>query len=273
MVNPTSQNTVGRCMAVAIRNSSLWLALLGLLPLSFGCASTPVLTPPAVISPTPALKGVRVAVIDFVPLPKNYPAGLRPLFPSLTGELYEEERVVTGPEVRTSSGEETVTLRTFVPRDHWAILTDTIVLAMKEKGINAEHAQSIAAAKQQGAAVIIAGAMKESKATGQATYRFDWFRFRPADAEIAGEATIRVGMIILSGHTGDRLWEGELYATTTHTALLTNAFHVQGARVLEINEVSLHPLRALLAVASYNLAAQLVDRLGQIVALSEGPRR
>ncbi|MDE2179454.1 MAG: hypothetical protein KGJ40_01205 [candidate division NC10 bacterium] len=263
-------------MAVAIRNSSLWLTLLGLSLLSFGCATAPMLTPPAVIVPTPALKGVRVAVVDFVPLPKIYPTGLRPLFPSLTGELYEEERVVTGPEVRTSSGEETVTIRTFVPRDHWAILTDTILLAMKEKGMIVEQAPSIAAAKQQGAVIIIAGVVKEFEVTGQATYRFarfDWFQFRPTDLASAGEANVRVWMIIFSGLTGDRLREEELHATATHTALPTNAFYAKGARVLEIDEASLHPLRALLTVASYNLAAQLVDRLGQTVALSGGPRR
>lgn len=276
MASLTFPNTVGRRMAVAIRNAMhstpLWLTLLGLSLLSFGCTSTAVLTPPAVIAPTPVLKGIRVALVDFVPLPKTYPAGSRLLFPSLTGELYEEERVVTGPEVRTSSGEGTMTIRTFVPRDHWAILADTILLSMKEKGITIEHARSVAAAKQQGAAVIIAGAMKEFKATGQrATYRSDWFR--PAELASASEANVRVWTIILSGHTGDRLWEGELHATTTHEALFSNAFYAKGTRVLEINEASLHPLRALLAVASYNLAARLVDRLGQIVALSEGPRR
>jgi hypothetical protein len=267
MVRLTSPNKIGRRMAVAIRNSPLWLALLGLSALGFGCAS-PVLTAPAAIVPTPALKGVRVALVDFVPLPKTYPAGAKPLFLSLTGELYEEEKVVTGPEVRTSSGEETVTIRTFVPRNHWAILTETMLLAMKEKGMAVEHAPSVAAAQQRGAAIIIAGVAKEFKVIGQATHRFEWVP--TPDSYITGEANVRVWTVILSGHTGDRLWEGELKSRATHKLLISNAFNVEGMLSLEIDESSLHPLRAILAVTAYNIAAQLVEQLERTVATAAG---
>lgn len=252
MAGPTSSNTVGRRMAVAIRNSPLWLALLGLSLLSFGCATAPMLTTPAVIVPTPALKGVRIALVEFAPLPTTYPVGTKPVFPTLTGELYEEEKVVTGPEARTSSGEETVVVRTFVPRDYQIILAETVLLAMQEKGMVVQIAPTVAAAQQGGEGLIVTGVVKEFKYIG-------------------GQADIQVSVLILSALTGVRLWEGEFHSTATHTAV-----HVPNAvswQLLEIGEASFHPLRALLALAGYNLAAQLVERLGQTVTLSGEPRR
>ena len=69
------------------------LALVGLVPLlSLGCA--PTLTAIAPIVPTASLKDISVALVEFVPLPKTYPIGAKPVFPTLTGGLYEEERVV-----------------------------------------------------------------------------------------------------------------------------------------------------------------------------------
>jgi len=255
----------------AVQRKLAWLALAGLSPLlSLGCAPTPTLTRLAPIQPTAALQGMPVALVQFVPLPKNYPGGAKPFFPTPTGELFEEERIVrrpvpamTGLEAQTSLVNEKVTVRTFVPRDHQAVLTETMLLAMKENGLGVQLLPSVTAAKRVGAILIVSGALMEFKAGPASDWnlRFNWgFPTYQAD--------IRVSITIFSGHTGARLWEGELHSTATHTKILTNALDANWITALDINERSFHPLRALLAVASYNLTAQLVEHLEQTALLA-----
>lgn len=279
MARPTPPNAVGRRMAVAIRNSSLWLALLGISLLSFGCATAPMLTPPAVIVPTPALKGVRIALVEFVPLPTTYPVGAKPVFPTLTGELYEEEKVFKRPALGTTStdvmtsfvDEEKAFVRSFVPRDHLTILTETMLVAMKEKGIAVQLSPSLSSAQRSGANLIVMGILREFNVGNVADY--DGRRRQQTPSRFNAQANIRVSWTIFSGQTGARLWEGELQQTVDHSRISTNAFIAQWIQVLAIGESSLHPLRTLLAVASYNLAAQLVERLDEAAALTEGVTR
>ena len=206
-----------------------------------------------------------MALVDFVPLPKTYPVGAKRYFPTLTGELYEEERMILRPgpamthiEAQTSFVKEKVTVRTFVPRDHLAILTETVLLAMKEKGIAVQPSHTLGAAQRQDPALIITGVVTEFRA-GQASDSSDFLA--QSGNSTSGQADIRVSVIIFSGNTGARLWEEELHSTVVHTKIITNALHANWIDALEVTEVSLHPFRALLALASYNLAAQLVERL------------
>ena len=247
-----------------------WLALAGLSPLlSLGCTLAPTLTRIAPIQPTASLQGVQVALVEFVPLPKTYPVDAKALW--ISAELYDEQRAVQRPGTATTAREattkvqETLPNRTFVPRDHLNILTKTMLLAMKQRGMPVQLSPSMAAAQKQGADVIVAGVVKEFKVTLQES-PLAWLG--PGYSGPTGEADIRVWTVILSGQTGARLWEGELQSRVTHSGISTNALDTRWIQILSINESSFHPLRALLAVASYNLAAQLVDRLAETATLA-----
>ena len=252
-----------------------WLPLAGVLPLlGLGCAPFAMLTAPAPIVPTAALKGVQIALVEFVPLPKTYPIGAKRFFPTLTGELYEEEREVQRPgtamtraEAMTSIVRKKVVVRTFVPRDHLSILTETLLLAMSEKGIDAQRLPSVAAAHKAGARLIVSGALKEFK-VGQVSDGIDFQQ--EADHTTSGRADIRVAVLILSGHTGSTLWEGDIHSMVTHSKIFTNALHAIWINALNIDEASLHAFRTLLAMASYNVAARLVDELEKSAALLKG---
>jgi hypothetical protein len=195
-----------------------------------------------------------VALVEFVPLPKTYPIGAKALW--FAGELYDEERPVV------AYSQEKV-IRMFVPRDHQVILTETMLLAMKENGLGVQLLPSVTAAKRVGAILIVSGALMEFKA-GPASDSNFWFD----GGFLNCQADIRVSITIFSGQTGARLWEGELHSTATHTKILTNALDANWIMALDINERSFHPLRALLAVASYNLTAQLVEHLEQTALLA-----
>ena len=245
-------------------------ALLGL-----SCAYAPRLTAIATIAPKASLQGVKVALVDFIPLPRTYPAGAERYFPTLTGELYEEEREVQSPGVAMTAAKATTTppvrqkvlARMFVPRDHLPILTETLMLAMSEKGIDVQRLPAVAAARTTGADLIVSGVVKEFKA-GQASDGAD--PLRESDLSTNGRADIRVAMLILSGHTGSTLWEGEIHSTVTHSKIFTNALHARWTEALDINEASLHAFRTLFAMASYNVAARLVDELEKSAALLHG---
>ena len=202
-----------------------------------------------------------MALVEFVPLPKTYPVGAKALW--FAGELYDEERPVV------AYSQEKV-IRMFVPRDHQAILTETMLLAMKENGLGVQLLPSVTAAKRVGASLIVSGALMEFKAGPVSDSIFRFNRAFPWQAEwgFPWQADIRVSITIFSGQTGARLWEGELHSTATHTKMLTNALDANWIMALNINEKSLHPLRALLAVASYNLTAQLVEHLEQAALLA-----
>lgn len=249
-----------------------WLAIAGISPLlGLGCMPAPSLTRLTPLLPRASFQGVQVALVEFAPLPKTYPVGAKPYFPTLTGELYEEERVILRPgpamtriEAQTSFVKEKVTVRTFIPRDHLTILTETVLLAMKEKGIAVQVSPTLSAARQQDPALIVTGVVNEFRA-GQASDNSD---FSAESGNItSGQADIRVSVIIFSRDAGTRLWEGELHSTVVHTEIITNALHANWIDALEITGVSLHPFRALLALASYNLAAQLVERLEETANL------
>lgn len=240
-----------------VQRKLAWLALAGLSPLlSLGCTLAPTLTRLAPIQPTASLQGLQVALVEFVPLPKTYPVGAKLLW--FAGELYDEERPVVAYSQKK-------VIRMFVPRDHQAILTETMLLAMKENGLGVQLLPSVTAAKRVGASLIVSGAFMEFKA-GPASDSI--FQFNNRAEGFPWQADIRVSITIFSGQTGARLWEGELHSTATHTKMLTNALDTNWTGALDINEKSFHPLRALLAVASYNLAAQLVEHLEQTALLA-----
>lgn len=235
-------------------------ALLGL-----GCAPAARLTAVATITPKASLQGVSIALLDFIPLPRTYPDGVERFFPTLTGELYEEERVVQRPgaamaaaEAMTSHVQEKVPVRLFVPRDHLAILIETLLLAMSEKWIDVQRLPSVAAAHTAGAHLIVSGVVKEFKA-GQASDGSDLLR--ESDLSTSGRVDIRVAVLISSGSTGSKLWEGDIHSTVTHSKIFTNALHARWTEALEIDEASLHAFRSLFAMASYNVAARLVGEL------------
>jgi hypothetical protein len=207
---------------------------------------------------------MRVALLDFIPLPRTYTVDAERFFPTITGELYEEEREIQRPgaamtaaEAMTSHAQEKVPVRTFVPRDHLAILNETLVLAMSAKGIDVQRFPSVAAAHKAGARLIVIGAVKEFK-VGQMS---DDIRLQGGQISTSGRADIRVAVLIVSGSTGSTLWEGEIHSTVTHSEILTNALHARWIQALAIDETSLHAFRTLFAMASYNVAAKLMDEL------------
>jgi len=269
--------TFRRISVSAVKTSQrklAWLPLAGVLPLlGLGCAPSVTLTAPAPIVPAATLKGVQVALVEFVPLPKTYPVGAKAYFPALTRELYEEERTVrdrkAGLDPRISFVKK-VTVRTFVPRDHLTILTETMLLFMKEKGVTISLAPTLGAARESGASLIVTGVLSEFK-VGQPSDETVFMRSHGLFTN--AQANVRVSIMIFSGPTGARLWEGQFQSTVIHTEILTNALHATWIEVLGMSETSFHPLRVLLAVATYNLAAQLVDRLEQTVGLTGGPIR
>ena len=253
-----------------------WVPLAGVLPLlGLGCAPSATLTAPARIVPTAALKGIQIALVEFVPLPKTYPIGAKRFFPTLTGELYEEEREFRSPGTAMTGAEAETTppvrqkflVRMFVPRDHLRILTETLLLAMSEKGIDVQRVSSVAAAHKAGARLIVSGAVKEFK-VGEVSD--DKFIGSVSEPFISGLADIQVAVLIASGSTGSTLWEGDIHSTVTHEQIFTNALHAKWIAALSIDENSLHPLRTLLAMASYNLAAKLVDELEKSAVLPTG---
>jgi len=245
-----------------------FLALLGL-----GC-SRAMLTAISPVAHPGSLRGVKVALVEFPSLPPDYPIRAKPFFPSLTGELYEEDTRIRRPNPTAIGGgltpgevEEIVAMRTFVPRDHQTILNDTILLAMGQKGFFVELSPSAAAASRAGATLIVMGVVKKFKIERVGEGK----DFRGLSTNAKAEVRVLVGLF--SGLTGAPVWEGELQSTVTHTELYTQALQAKGANVLHVlrlNESPYHGFRSLLAMASYNIASQLAERL-ETIALTGAP--
>jgi hypothetical protein len=108
--------------------------------------------------------------------------------------------------------------------------------------------------------------MKEFK-LGQMS---DDIRLQGGQFSTSGRADIRVAVLIVSGSTGSTLWEGEIHSMVTHSNFFTIALHARWIQALAIDETSLHAFRTLFAMASYNVAAKLVEELEKSAVLPTG---
>lgn len=192
----------------------------------FSSCLTPVRT--AVQSPPVAAvsTNIRIALVHFLPLPPDYPRGARLYELDGSGELFEM------PDRKT---------RVFVPRDYQDMIPRVLALALREAGFHVASYSSLTAASSDRPNVIVYGGIKT-------------FLVSPAEPGFKASAVFH---LVLADGNLNIFWRGDLPSHVMHSGLeIANI--VDPGDGLAINELSFHPLRALLAQAIYDTAASLV---------------
>lgn len=204
----------------------------------------------------------RIGVVEFEPLPNDYPAGFKPLELSISGELFacknSKERI-------------------FIPKNYRNDIQDVMTLALGEKNAPVSKYRSLEQALHDGSEIVLWGIVKGYKVSSNNT---EGSSFR---------AEVKLYITMLDGVTENTLWEGDISSTaslfetnsesprettsmkdrggfsTDTISPMVSKFHNSGLDILVIDEEKVfHPLRVLLSVATYNAVPILMERINQI---------
>ena len=195
--------------------------------------SIPQITPAKNFDIPLSLENRKICVVDFFPLPENYPPNADLSEFSLTQELYN------GKEGRI-----------FVPRNYQKIIFDTIILALAQKNIKVEKYPSTVDAIMDNCHVILTGAVKESKVIEG---KFGKHSF---------SAIVSLYIRVLEGKDAIILLEKGISSTVNQSDIGMSDISIGETEILTLNEESsLHPLRTLLSLATYNLLDDLMKQI------------
>jgi len=207
---------------------------------------------------------IKIALVEFFPLPNNYPEGMQPFKFTFSGEVYESEKTE---------------FRVFVPNNYKEMINLAFAVAFERSGVKLVFCQTVTEAILSEPDFIVTGLVKEYKVTTEKKLNekisLPWWQVgmmsgpeirRYREREPVIWLTHVVFLIdVLDGKTAEILLHSEIKDNFEHDATgISRNLHTDNLLWHDINETTYHPLRTLLVYSTHNCANKLLKTIGEV---------
>jgi hypothetical protein len=188
---------------------------------------------------------IKIALVDFFPLPPDYPEKIHPFELAFSGEVYEDDKTK---------------FRVFIPNNYKEIINLAFAVAFERNDIELVPCQTVTEAILSEPDYIITGVVKDYKVTCE-KLPFSWgygSRWRWLT-----HVTFEVK--VLNGEASEMLLQKEITDNFEHDLLWASVnLHTKSLVWHDINETTYHPLRTLLVYSTHNCASKLLQMIDEI---------
>ena len=207
---------------------------------------------------------IKIALVEFFPLPINYPEGMHRFEYTFSGEVYEDEKSE---------------LRVFVPNNYKEMINLAFAVAFERSGVELVFCQTVTEAILSEPDFIVTGLVKEYKVTTEKKLdekiSLPWWQLgmlsgpelqRYLERERVIWLTHVVFLIdVLDGKTAKALLHSEIKDNFEHDATgISRNLHTNNLIFHDITETTYHPLRTLLVYSTHNCANKLLKTIGEV---------
>jgi hypothetical protein len=188
---------------------------------------------------------IKVAFVDFFPLPPHYPEKIHPSELSFSGEVYEDDATE---------------FRVFVPNNYKEIINLAFAIAFEKNDIELILCQTVTEAILSEPDYIITGLVKDYRVTCE-QLPFSWKDIR----RWRWLTHVTFEVKVLDGEAAETLLQKEITDNFEHDFLLVSVnLHTKSLVWHDINETTYHPLRTLLVYSTHNCASKLLQMIDEI---------
>jgi hypothetical protein len=188
---------------------------------------------------------IKIALVDFFPLPHNYPEKIHPLELAFSGEVYEDDETE---------------FRVFIPNNYKEIINLAFAIAFEKSGIELVICQTVTEAILSEPDYIITGLVKDYRVTCE-QLPFSWKDIR----RWRWLTHVTFEVKVLDGEAAETLLQKEITDNFEHDFLLVSVnLHTKSLVWHDINETTYHPLRTLLVYSTHNCASKLLQMIDEI---------
>ena len=209
---------------------------------------------------------IKIALVEFFPLPNNYPEGMHPVELAFSGEAYEDEKTK---------------FRAFVPNNYKEMINLAFSIAFERSGVELVFCRTVSEAVLSEPDYIVTGLVKEYKVTIERVLRekekmprhWWWVMFSPLSSEqyhnyrsgLAWLTHVVFVIEVLDGKTTETLLHTEIKDNFEHALTgVSRNLHAKSLVWHDINETTYHPLRTLLVYSTHNCANNLLKMIGEV---------
>jgi len=207
---------------------------------------------------------IKITLVEFFPLPNNYPEGMHPFAYTFSGEVYEGEKTE---------------FRVFVPKNYREMINSAFAVAFERSGVELVFCQTVTEAILSEPDFIVTGLVKEYKITFEKTLKEEislplWQVMMMSGPELQHyrkrERVIWLTHVVflidvLDGKTAEILLQLEIKDNFEHDATgISRNLHTNNLIFHDINETTYHPLRTLLVYSTHNCANKLLEAIGEV---------
>lgn len=188
---------------------------------------------------------IKIALVDFFPLPPHYPEKIHPSELSFSGEVYEDDETE---------------LRIFVPNNYKEVINLAFAIAFERNGVELVFCRTVTEAILSEPDYIITGMLKDYKVTCE-QLPFSWAYGR----RWRWLTHVTFEVKVLDGEAGETLLQKEITDNFEHDSLVASLnLHTKSLVWHDINETTYHPLRTLLVYSTHNCASKLLQMIDEI---------
>jgi len=207
---------------------------------------------------------IKIALVEFFPLPNNYPEGMHTFIFTFSGEVYEDEETE---------------LRVFVPNNYKEMIKLAFAVAFERSGVELVFCRTVTEAVLSEPDYIVTGLVKEYKVTSEKILKekvslplWQFMTMKPHELKYyrRRERVIWLTHVVffidvLDGKTTEILLQGEIKDNFEHDATgISGNLHTNNLILHDINETTYHPLRTLLVYSTHNCANRLLQTIGEV---------
>ena len=188
---------------------------------------------------------IKIALVDFFPLPPNYPEKIHPFELAFSGEVYEDDETE---------------FRVFVPNNYKEIINLAFAIAFERSGVELVFCRTVTEAILSEPDYIITGLVKDYKVTcEQLPFSWEYGRRWRWLTHVTFEVKV------LDGEAAETLLQKEITDNFEHDFLRVSlSLHTKSMVWHDINETTYHPLRTLLVYSTHNCASKLLQMIDEI---------
>ena len=207
---------------------------------------------------------IKIALVEFFPLPPNYPEGMHRFKYTFSEEVYEDEESE---------------FRVFVPNNYKEMINLAFAVAFERSGVELVFCQTVTEAILSEPDFIVTGLVKEYKVTTERNLKEKvslplWQVMTMKGPELqhyrSRELVIWLTHVVLlvevlDGKTAESLLQLEIKDNFEHDATgISRNLHTNNLIWHDINETTYHPLRTLLVYSTHNCASKLLETIGEV---------
>jgi hypothetical protein len=207
---------------------------------------------------------IKIALVEFFPLPNNYPEGMHRFEYTFSGEVYEDEKSE---------------FRVFVPNNYKEMINLAFAVAFERSGVELVFCQTVTEAILSKPDFIVTGLVKEYKVTTEKKlkekrslplWQFMTMKGPELQHFFEKERVIWLTHVVflidvLDGKTAKVLLHSEIKDNFEHDATgISRNLHTDNLIFHDITETTYHPLRTLMVYSTHNCANKLLKTIGEV---------
>jgi len=207
---------------------------------------------------------IKIALVEFFPLPNNYPEGMRPFAYTFSGEVYEDEKTE---------------FRVFVPKNYREMINSAFAVAFERSGVELVFCRTVTEAVLSQPDFIVTGLVKDYQVTSEKslkekvplslrqimTMKGPELQYYRQKERVIWLTHVDFFIEVLDGKTTKTLVKSEIKDNFEHDATgISRNLHTNNLIWHDINETTYHPLRTLLVYSTHNCANKLLKTIGEV---------